>query len=278
MCFDADRRHWFDGLLDRSTSSCITTERAECFVSLQVKKHPPRANTPEARWARFAYNSRQAIHLPMRPPPAHPLSLLAPVAIWTTLQFLAILLAGLRIPLSAGYPRPAEGVAVHVLVFVQMVSLSALFPLLLRSWPAAVLVTVLSWPYLLLASFLATASMEATLRVGAIVTAWAICLAAWGWALRSDAQRAVAVAGSLLLTLGGAVVAYLAAEYRPDPLAGSGLRWWQVTPMIAALQQASGGPFRVAPYVLIAVLSAMAAGIGLVRRRRGDSHRVGAGN
>src|SRR5688572_29419877 len=74
--------------------------------------------------------------------------------IWLAIQLGATLLAALRIPLAAAYPEPAERLAVHVLLAVQVLAAGMLFPLLLRDWRSALQTIATAVPFQLAACYL----------------------------------------------------------------------------------------------------------------------------
>src|SRR5690606_30763646 len=106
-------------------------------------------------------------------------NLLMPVLLWSAVQLVALAAGVFRVPLSDGYPRPAEDLAAHLMVTVQVTALAALFPLLLRDGVTMGVVIALLWPYLLAAGCLATLPLSAVAGAGLVVSLWAAALAAW---------------------------------------------------------------------------------------------------
>jgi hypothetical protein len=84
--------------------------------------------------------------------------------------------------------------AANVLVVTQVVAASLLFPLLLKSGPAAVAVISAAWPFLVLAGVLSGAPPERIAAAGCYVSAWLVALWTWGEVGNGSALRAVAVA------------------------------------------------------------------------------------
>src|SRR5438477_5794998 len=86
---------------------------------------------------------------------------LAPLSIWLSICLIALAISVLRVPLSANYPRPAESLALPVLLITQLVFSGLLCPFLLRTWRTMFVVIVASWPFIFLAGYL---SFTPTLR------------------------------------------------------------------------------------------------------------------
>lgn len=154
-----------------------------------------------------------------QPPPSPTL----PLLLWLALQIAPLLLAAFRIPLAtgtAGYPEPAERLAAHLIVAVQIAGSALLFPFLLRTWSSSLMTLATAWPPLWLAGHLAALSPDHVLPVALFVTAWLAGLAAWRAAVdswpRGKGQMVVAAVVTAV-TLGGGVLWYFTAEFGPPP-------------------------------------------------------------
>src|SRR5688500_11054555 len=126
----------------------------------------------------------------------------------------ALALATFRVPLSARYPQPEESLAVHVVVIVQITAAAILFPFLFRSITTSVIVIASAIPFLQLAAFLATFTDNRRLSFCATyLVGWLAGLAILNTSFRSQKTRMYGVAGAILISIGGAIVAYLHREF-----------------------------------------------------------------
>jgi hypothetical protein len=137
-----------------------------------------------------------------------------PLVVWLAAQMSALCLAALRIPLSARYPQPEESLAVHVLVFVQITAGALLFPLFFRSITSSVIVIASAIPFIQLAAFLATFTDNRRLALcTAYLIGWLAGLAIVNASLRTKRTKMYGVAGAVLISMGGGLVAYLHREF-----------------------------------------------------------------
>jgi len=145
---------------------------------------------------------------------SHPLSLL----IWLGLQLLVLLLPVMQVQLSEEFPRPAEKLAIEELVVAQIGLSALLFSLLLRDFASALVIAAASWPFLLLAGLLSSTPPSRLLETGAFVSLWIVALAF----LRTNSIKSNAWATAIASTLaiGGAIAAYLRAEFSSGPIDG----------------------------------------------------------
>lgn len=143
------------------------------------------------------------------PHPPH----LGPLAAWLGIQLGLLLLAILQVPLSDQYTRPAEHAALDVMLIGQVLLAAMLFPWLLRSLSAAIIIAAASWPFIQLAMVLSSASAMPTFLAGAYASTWIITLAAWRRLLRSPRAQLAGAAAATLLSAGGALIWYLRAEF-----------------------------------------------------------------
>jgi hypothetical protein len=139
-----------------------------------------------------------------------------PLFVWLTLQLIALGISAAHIPFYApkSFPRPAEVLAGGVMLTMQITASAMLFPFLLRDIRAAGLVITASWPFTI-CSLLLTGYFEPRSSVYLIgyVTTWLLGLRVWSALLRTPRSQATGISLATLLTVGGAVIAYVQAEY-----------------------------------------------------------------
>ena len=188
-----------------------------------------------------------------------------PLLPWLIIQLLALLLATARVPLAARYPQPAELLAAHVMVVVQLTAAALLMPYLLRNWAAAVAVIVTAWPFLVLGGVLSALPTARLTALGGFVTAWLIAFALVNLTA-PDAWRLWACAAAAVGTSGGLVLTHLSEEF-----GGRDTTWLSWLPPLAALRQVND-QFRILDWALPAALSVICAGVLLLRTR--SSHVI----
>jgi len=181
---------------------------------------------------------------PLHAAAEHEPALTGPLLAWLGLQLLALFVALARVPLAAGYPRPAELLAAQVMAVTQVTGAALLFPWLMRTSASAIVVVATTWPFLALAGSVSGVPPMRLIGVGSHVTAWMI--AGWAWALWAPARsRPAAVAAAALITLGSLALFYLWLEFGPNPALDVGEaagRWAAFTPPLAALRQLHAAP------------------------------------
>ena len=139
------------------------------------------------------------------------------LTLWLGVQVAALAVGAFRVPLSAKYPRPEELLAVHIMVAAQVAASALLFPYLLRDWRTGTAVVASAWPFVMLAATLSASPVDAAARAGMYVTTWLVALGLWRAALPTPEALAFAVATAALVTIGGAALVYLMAEFgSPD--------------------------------------------------------------
>jgi len=178
---------------------------------------------------------------PSAPPPAPrdaaraPLHAL-PLFAWLALQLLPLLAGGFRIPLSARFPAPAEQLALHEMLVVQIAASALLFPALFPTLATGVLAVAAVPIMTRLAAILAShAPDRALLAVTTYTCLWVAALAAWTNLLHTPRAKLHAVAVATLLALGGAVLAYLGREFGAptEPFDWSAQGW--LGPIVGAM-------------------------------------------
>jgi hypothetical protein len=206
---------------------------------------------------------------------AHDHPLTGPLLVWLALQLLALLIPLLRVPLAAGYPRPAELLAAHVMVVTQVTASALLFPWLLRNRASAIAAVATTWPFAALAGAVSGLPPMRALSAGSYVTAWMV--AWWAWPEFAPARaRGAAVAAASLLAAGSLALFYLWLEFGPDAGADVGeaaALWAPLSPPLAALRLLQGAPGAREYSVPAAVAVGALACRFFTRRRRQVIHR-----
>ena len=139
-----------------------------------------------------------------------------PLLVWLAVQLVALALAAAGIPLAAKWPRPAEGLAPHVMLAAQISAAALLFPYLLRDWHTTAVTVASAWPLLLIAAVLASAPLDRAALAGIYVTAWLIALMVWRAGLPETAGRSIGVSVAAIVAIGSAALWYLQSEYGSD--------------------------------------------------------------
>ena len=182
-------------------------------------------------------NTSSSFHTP-------PGALTAPLLLWLTIQFIAILTALLRVRWAVGYPQPAELLAARVVVLTQITASALLFHYLLRDVLVTVTVVATAWPFIALAGVLSGVMPPRAAAGGCYVTAWLAALGMWNrWGRRTDGLYGVAVAA--LLTLGTLVLFYLRLEFAPHGTNSAeelARRWSIISPPLAAIRMLGTAP------------------------------------
>lgn len=182
------------------------------------------------------------------------------LALWLALQLGCLALAFLHVPLAATYP-PGERLAAEMLLAAQIVSAALLAPVLVRTPATALVAAAAVWPALLLVGAVVALPAVATAAAGGVVTAWIAMLWAWITAFRSASARGVITAAASALSGGGAVLAYLVAEFGTHRAEGesTGTEWPGWTPVLLAWRIAGGdqSAWRDATYLAVLIVSGL---------------------
>jgi glycerol uptake facilitator-like aquaporin len=136
-----------------------------------------------------------------------------PLLVWLGVQLAVIALAAARVPLAAQYVEPAEHLALHLVLGVQVVVVSLLFPLLLRDVRSVTQIVATAIPFQLAAAYLAGHGVNNVFQPAGFVGAWVVTLAVWATCLRSIPAQVLGVAVASFLTLGLATSRYLRLEF-----------------------------------------------------------------
>jgi hypothetical protein len=193
----------------------------------------------------------------------------APLALWLLVQLLALALAAARVPLSAHFVQSGEVLAIEEMLVAQFAISATTFPFLLRDARACVAAMLTAAPMLQLAGVLAATPVARVVGAWTCVAMWLAALALWRSILPAR-HHAIAVAIASLLTLGGALLWYLANESQSAPL-GS-LSFPRALPLVATLRFTRGSahfflPLLSTAFLLLAGLIS-ALGTHIVTRRR----------
>jgi hypothetical protein len=127
---------------------------------------------------------------------------------------LAIPIARIAFFATKSFPSTPETLALSVMVVFQIGGAALFFPFLMRDARSAVMVIAASWPFTVMAGFLAAQANQRKIPAAAVyVSAWLLGLTIWSKVLRTPRARGVGIAAGVLLALGGPLLWYLQAEY-----------------------------------------------------------------
>jgi hypothetical protein len=187
---------------------------------------------------------------------SHPLSLL----IWLGLQLLVLLLPVMQVQLSEEFPRPAEKLAAEEMVVAQIALSALLFSILMRDFSTVIVLAATTWPFLLLAGILSSTPPYRVLEAGAFVSIWMIGLGL----LRIDSARCNAWPTAIVstITIGGAIAAYLRAEFGSGEVDGL-----LFGPIVGAIDVLHGTVDRWRAWIVLPVFLIAAAAVRIVAAR-----------
>jgi len=194
-----------------------------------------------------------------------------PVLLWLLVQLAALSVAALRFPLAAKYPQPAELLATHVMLATQVAAGALLFPYILGDWRTAAGVIAAAWPFAATASVLSATPLTTTAAAEAYVSIWLLGLALWRAVLPGTKSKSYGVAVTTTLTVGGALLRYLAREFdltSSAPVGGNG-DLFAAAPLLATLRLLTPQPSGVDSYLIPTALAASGLLALLARRIRG---------
>src|SRR5688572_24162413 len=152
------------------------------------KSHSPSASPPLARLRRP--NSSRAAAPVNRTKLLDPRWQVAPSAVlaWVIVQIACLAIGLLQLPLAA-YRAPGSTLMPEILLAGQIGFAALLAPLLLRSPATLLVITLSSWPPLLLACGLATRPAASIALAGVVVSGWLVLLFFWITSFRTPAVR-----------------------------------------------------------------------------------------
>jgi hypothetical protein len=213
--------------------------------------------------------------LPASAPARRPTVSAGAIAVWLALQLIALLLGAWRVPLSANFPTPAERLALHEMLVMQIGSSALLFPVLLRNWRTTSVIMLSAMPFIELSAFLSMTPTHAALAAAGYVLVWLAALSIWGAAGEKLPRLRVNGMGIVLAAawaLGGAAIWYMRSEFSTGEAMGmswSSAGWFG--PILGAIAQVEQRQLLRGPWValLIALSIALLArgGAGLITRR-----------
>ena len=189
-----------------------------------------------------------------------------PLVLWLGVQFAVFALAAARIPLAAQYVEPAEHLALHLLLGVQVVVASLLFPFLFRDVRSAIQIVATAIPFQLAAAYLAGLGMTDAMEPAGFVDLWLLTLAVWATVLRPIRAQMLGVAVASLLTLGFATLRYLRLEFTSNPLAGATFE--TASPLLTIFAAVVGSPTLWGWLTACSLMTAGLAPMGFSRVRR----------
>jgi len=186
--------------------------------------------------------------------------------VWLAIQLAALGLAAAGVEFSVRWPRPAQQLALHQMLAVQIVASSLLFPWLMPSWRLSLVVIATSWPMAILAAALSEHSNGGLLAGTVFTTCWLATLAIASQLLRSHYLQCISVLVAALATLGGVGLWYVAREF------GSGIALNASGPLAGALLQIDH-PFS-SPVSWAMVIGPLTAAVSaqIISRRRTASN------
>ncbi len=136
-----------------------------------------------------------------------------PLILWLLVQLGALALSAGQVSLAYQFPEPAERLALHVMVLIQIAISALLFPALFKSPTADIVTIACALPFTQLAGFLALEDQSHMLLAMAYVATWMIGLSIWRVALTTPRARMIGVAAATAFALGGPLLWYLRAEF-----------------------------------------------------------------
>jgi hypothetical protein len=192
-----------------------------------------------------------------------------PVFAWLAVQMLALLASVLRAPFSARFPAPAENLAIHEMLVVQMVASALLFPMLFPTLATGVIV-VGSAPLMLQLAGVLAGEVEAVrwAYVCAYSAGWLIGLGLWSVALRTARARLYGVAAAGAIVVGGAMLAYLHREFGAPTEAFDWGRHGGLGPLVGAIAIQETGERTGMAWAFLGVFGLAATGAAGVTRFR----------
>jgi hypothetical protein len=190
------------------------------------------------------------------------------LALWLALQLLVLLIPITQTPLSDKFPRPAERQALDELLIAQLVLAAAFSPFLFRTWATTLMLVAATWPLQQLAGMLSAYPPGRVIEGGAYVTLWMLVVAAWQWVVGGTKWKKVVAAAASLSAVGGAVLAYLHAEFAPGSGDFPGLdvyrHWGPVMGILSTLHESAGWR----PWLTLFWLAALTLAVSAARLRQ----------
>jgi hypothetical protein len=208
------------------------------------------------------------------PTASHTSSHFLPLILWLGVQLLALALAAMQVPLSDQFPRPAERMALDEMLVAQVLAATLLFPMLLPSAGATVLLIAATWPFLQLAGVLSSAPAKSIVVGGCYVGSWLLVLRLFRSALRTQKAELTGVAVATAIALGGAMMWYLRAEFALDTPAAPFVAGSTLGPIVGVLSAVHGNAGWASVWGPMAVAATIGSSVAAVTWRRRQSSRV----
>jgi hypothetical protein len=187
--------------------------------------------------------------------PAPP-SIALPLFLWLLIQLFALMLAAARVPLTAGLGPTPEELSLRELLAIDLISAGMLFPFLLRTWSATLVLVASCAPFMCAAGLFSGSSTGALLAGWSYLALWLVALRVWYVALPSRAHLC-AVAVLNVFTVGLPILDYLHREFSPQS------RWRaQISPVASLLEHMDDAQISLAWW--LPVLVPLAAGSALL--------------
>ncbi len=205
------------------------------------------------------------------------------IAVWLAIQFGALTLSALRVPLWARPPQPIESVAAEQMLVVQMVCASMLFGWLMHNRVTSFFTILSSAPMLLFAGALAEMPFGNTSRGWVYLCVWLTALSCWSAVLPERRARLLGVTVALVFVLGGPTLHYLSAEFHHSAPFGS-RAWFSFDVIGVSVLQIHSDQVDVANWIIPSLALLGGVGVLVMKYRavvttsypqgRGDSHRL----
>jgi hypothetical protein len=135
------------------------------------------------------------------------------LALWLLPQLFILLLTLFHVPLWLNIPIRMDDLALPAMLAIQILTAALLFGILLCDWGSIITAIVVAWPMIQFAAFVSAVPFEQWALAGAYLSLFLAVLAVWNHALRSQRARLAGAALVAAVTVGGALLAYLRAEY-----------------------------------------------------------------
>jgi hypothetical protein len=155
-------------------------------------------------------------------------SILPKAIVWFAVQLVALIMAGVNVPLWARGSSPTTKFALDFMLVAQVATSSLLFPWLLGPRRAAVVMVLVAIAFAGGAGWLSGAGIPRTVEAGLGVAIWLVALGLWLDLLNERISRLLGVLSASCLTIGSANFAYLWVEFREGTLPQGRPMVWSV--------------------------------------------------
>jgi hypothetical protein len=135
------------------------------------------------------------------------------IALWFLPQLIILLATLFHVPLWLNLPIRMDDLVLPALLCVQILAAAMLFPVLLKDWGSTAAMIVVAWPLVQWGAFVSAVPAGQWVSGGAYLSLFLLVLGTWNRVLRSEAMRFTAAALVTAVTAGGALLAYLEAEF-----------------------------------------------------------------